>query len=535
MCSLNNSKHKLTSMDRLNKYLSIAQDFAKERKVYREVKKELELEKKLKVIETKETKRQNYYANEPLNYEDLEIFYQNIDKEYDSIDKEKISKYEGGIPYADLKKYWEIDLPTPQDKYDISLKYNRRHEKPPKTPSSLTAGENCKIFFQKCLAKLREFNISIYHVDINLDSFKNSNWSSLCVNTPPFLFFCKKGNWEFKVEFNDDCDVKGGLLYVRKVVHSPSNETFELGTNLFGKNRSVTDFLILIESANYNEFRDTRFSHLLELPKLLNERGYTIIQKNNLIPNNVIKLNDYELPYRFEIKIDGRGLMQDGFSLMVLLNPIECSSSFQLSVGKSIKDIREEENKKYRFSREDEDDEDDEYFEVNGYNQSYDVGIRYNVEYNNIDDIGKVVECIEDRIRFVTSESPHISTITDFLETLKKKNESKKLGLYWNDADINLFTGPELNTLCTLSFGNLEGYKENVNDLPFSYESWKLRVWYDPKNDLDKEFHLRIQGGRKDLKDDAKLYEICNEIFHGNFDEIFEIFSQFITQLVEFQ
>lgn len=160
---------------------------------------------------------------------------------------------------------------------------------------------DCQRLYYCCLDIIFEHSIEVCQVHLDLSQYEvgGSEMSSWM-----FRFECKKGNYEFELEFIPSLDCHPGILLPKKLKNILNNIDYgTVGWNIiryhcdfFCQNASKIDleyFLRLLDSINYDHFIETNYGHILELPKLLEENKFQIKEVKNIVHGKSIKLAGY--------------------------------------------------------------------------------------------------------------------------------------------------------------------------------------------------------------------------------------------------
>lgn len=153
-----------------------------------------------------------------------------------------------------------------------------------------------EISYKESIKKLKELDIDILDIEFEPLNYFKGNASCLGGGCTVFMFYCKKNHYVFNVELEDDCDCYPGILYVREVYNSLTNEIYKIGCDLFCQNTSkskVKDLLVLLDSKDLNDYKEKRFGHFIELQKLLNSDDI----KSTFLHENPLDIDDISLNY----------------------------------------------------------------------------------------------------------------------------------------------------------------------------------------------------------------------------------------------
>jgi hypothetical protein len=486
----------------------------------------------------KKDSKENIYGK-IMTYDELITLSENIDSEYNAIPKSEILDWDDrGVPCVfygyDFNKVFEG---TEHHKSKIHTE-----EKIPEQ-SSDNPGENCKTQYLNCVEKIKNLQIDIHFVEKNLKGFKNRQVSSCCGGTNVFHFYCAKNNYRFEIVFDDDCDCYPGLLYVSSVENIDTGETHKVGCDLYcnNTNPSVLDnFLNLIESRTIDEFFNKKYAHYFELPGLLTNKGFKVIDNMDKTP--VLKINDYDFKFYIEVK-DNKGSC-----LLIPHSDSYKSSDCCLFVCHTLDQINEKDQDKDRSWSYTKKSIDSFVFNHNMMENAY----KFNYKDNN--QIEELSICIRSFIDHTNGEYGYYdSDLGEFVNDNKIVEYCKRYNKLSLHTYIDNYNGPNFDVLITCNLEDRFNYALMYDHLDMEYISdlYAIRMWYDKKIDAEN-CYLTIQGKCYNSTDLANAYYHNTENFKlesfiennvkkisdmvtikGSYSECFEALQNFIDNIMK--
>jgi hypothetical protein len=287
----------------------------------------------------------------------------------------------------------------------------------------------------------------------------------VCGNNILFDFNCTKNQYDFTVRYMFGCDRCGRSLYVNNVINTQSFENISCECDLKINPNSVklTNFLMLLDQPNFNQFRNIRHGKLFEIPKILEEWGYTVEISNNYIDNDT----NINVNYNMLVTKDKKSLIlfQDQSK--------HDSNKYGLYLCPNIEICNEKLYRKYKQN-----------LKINFFNE-YIFGLIQNYEWEiNYDDIDLLPDIICQYHSYLDGKYGYYN------------NETK---VYQNDELLkDLMSSYDLNI-------NVKYKKYNTSDID-------VVMLYKPKINIDDKLFEECQMG-------SCYYDIYHINFKYNSDE----------------
>lgn len=402
--------------------------------------------------------------------------------------------------------------------------------------------------YDMCHDLIDQHNIDIISEEINLENYHRGGSYSGQQNT--FIFNCQKGNFQFDLSFDHDCDCYPGILKSKTVIEISSGDKINAECDFFCQNKSknkMANFISLINSEDYNDFKESRYGHLLRLPQLLGEYGFTVKPLKPLEIDG-ITINDYDFNFILEVKCDIGTcyvIPHDGCA--------QYMDNYILYICPTFDDIYEN----YDHTC------DTINININTFNHNM-KSDGYAVLYKVNDDIYELVDTIKMYINYKNNDY-------GFLESDGFKNDTNIEE--WIDSNIEGgdFKKYELlkygisNTLIGLDFDifiefipdyNICVYVANRLQKAYMYDFYGIHFWYDRNIDSDNCV-LTIQGKCYDLMNvingelaitdrdiqtssnkrselhDSCIVDMGTYHFAGSFTECFNEMTGFVSKIKE--
>ncbi len=491
----------------MESFIENAKNFKQGRDIYMAKYNGIKELKKQKLQKAKELQKNKVYSENPLTFEELNLFGENIDKEYSMIPKEEIDNWSssGGIPggfcWMDYGKYFDdIENHKKHEKHKNHKNEEHYSEKRGKKLSekhSLNESSyNCKQQYYDCVEKIKSFNIDIYGVNKVLKNYKNRTVSSCCGGTDSFYFYCRKNIYRFEIVFSDDCDCYPGLLYVKSIEDFTTKVIIPVNCDLYCQNtgpHELENFLNLIDCISLEEYFHKRFGHYLRLSELFEKNGFVVISQPNL-PTATINKHDFN--FNCEIN-NGKGSC-----LVIPYRKDYEGSEYCLYICPTLTQINEKnKTKSYYYKKE--------KIDVNTFNHDM-REISYKISYESDDDFPELVKCVNAYIDKMSGNYgfydmdeqvwKNDKNIQQYVNTIKKF----KLSTF-----VNNYTGPDFDVFIKFNPGEYGLWSaltnDHLTDMEYMYDFYGVRFWYDKKVNPEKCF-VTIQGKYYDLTRVANDY-----------------------------
>lgn len=388
--------------------------------------------------------------------------------------------------------------------------------------------------------KIRSYGINIHAVDKDPKQFYNRCVSSLCDGTTSFRFYCGKNNYRFLIEFDDDCDCAPGILHLRGLIDTNTNNKLDVSCDLYCHNQSkekLNDFLSLIDSKNYDEYISKRFGHLFELIDLLKKTKYDVSCPNELIPKNNCHINSFD--FNFVITLTENNSQR------------ECTlipHNEHLYISRTLKQINVDNMTTGWFYEQTN-------MDINCFNLNV-ISTAFKFDYRSALDFDELLKCIECYFEHKNGEYGYLQNGMYFNEThIKEKidhlnNSRLNQRLQYNSVSNNYY-GPDFNVdiIYVPDTKMLALYRlRRISTEPYIYDCYHIRIFYD-KNFSDYCV-LTIQGkfrnltdigndfysNREELKHDIHTYTFdIAPVFemNGTFMECFSKMNEFFDRMTE--
>ncbi len=532
----------------MEKFFEKSKELRSERDHYWKQQEILDEKKCKKRKEKAEANKTIIFNRNPLTHDELTKFGENLDREYESLSKKELDrecKNELSVPYGmyessnyvyledlNLKDYNETDLHIIQFDEDYKYRY-----KEPKVNYHEMAAENCKNEYLRAVQTILALNINIYEVKKDLRQFKNRGWSSLCGGTTPYIFYCNKNDYNFIIEFIDDCDCEPGILLIRGAEQISTGETITFNCDLYCQNLSKTklhDFLTLLECKSVQEYIDKRFGHFLQIPELLRKKGYKIeadINLQRIYDKKAISVNDAFMSLDFMIKIvSDQNISKNTCYLILMEEPNYRSKSngfYELCICQT------DSVEKIAMNR---------------------ISFKYPVKYNSNFDFDNLDKKINNYFYFLNDMYGYLEDGVYYnhkfierycQEIWKSQSQNSKMSFHYKfNPDHNC----ELNILLIIKIGKPIHRINTKLDCDYSFEYYVMRMFYDKEKDNENCF-LTIDGHyyyinqsfvgsvniiAGELTEKPKIFEIAPEYnSKGKFSKLFDEIKNFIEIITQ--
>jgi hypothetical protein len=484
----------------------------------------------------------SFTKDKPLTYEELIENGKDINIQYHKVKKNK-------------KKNNFDDYGVPMDVFNYAHDYynntrtvcydDSKSEQDKKLKFTDDAGENAKITYNYLIDKLKEMKIDVYNVHMNLHQYQDRKASSICGGSLVFEFYCKKNNYEFVLDYDDDCDCFPGLLCVKNLLNKETGENYEVHCDLLCGNTGesiFTGFMELLDCKSKTEFYGNRLIRSNKFLGILETNGFKIIEttiKKTKQDNIYIHLEYHETAIietdnkQSYIQISGK------------------NNGFKFTVGPVYETA---EDKKLSY-----------------HNKYYDVYLKnaFKFMYKNADSNVKLIKCIQDNINYNNKTFGYLDksgqwknelTITKFLKPFKNilarnsmsitYHHNNNIGTeYYNTEDFD-DSKPEIDTRIYITIGRDHDPLTNKfpkQSIDYPVEFYNIRFYYDKK--VDDKCHMTINGMYHRLSfiqdyyiDRAKFIEtyktrskldIGKYESEGDFDTVFGELKTFIQSIVD--
>ncbi|QKF94592.1 hypothetical protein QKU48_gp1134 [Fadolivirus algeromassiliense] len=493
-------------------FIGQAKLFSEKRKQYLEKYNKIQEQKKESIFNKIESKKQEFYSHTKLSLDELNNIGKNIIDEFNLINNKQTDDYHG-VPgelcFFDVNNYFDEfnkEIYKPYNDYHNDEKETYEKQKNFYTDNQ---AENCKKVYEICLNEILKHNIDIYGIQKDLNQYKNGNTSSLCGGTTVFTFYCKKNNFKFTIEFDDDCDCFPGILSVNQVEDMTNNKIINIKCDLFCQNMSRVDlenFLLLINNTNYEEYIEHRYGDLLKLPYLLRKYQFVINFPQTLINKKSATINTFDFTFVIEI------MSKEGSCLVIPYHEHN-SANYSLYICPTLSEInRISKKKSYHYERT--------KIDINVFNHDMKPN-SFKIDYQSEEDIENLVRCINSYIDYRNGKYGYFengkfrneNTFLRYINKHAKNNKHISIHKYSNN-----FTGPDFDIFVSIMPANENFSPLTINrlkDTEYPYDYYGIHFYYDKKVDPDNCI-LTIQGKWHDLTQTANEYYANPKEFNSN-------------------
>lgn len=226
-----------------------------------------------------------YFYNKSIEYKKQGAFYlSNPSNSFDIIfnhAKKKFSENEKII--ASLKE---------KEEYEKMIKKEVEKNKRRGTTSSDNPEiDNCS---DELLSLIKQFNFNIESYEkIEFDENQNS-WDRELE-----IYYCSYGDWQFKITHIEDVDITEGIFVVNEILNKETTEKVDFYCDFGCRNTSEcrrNEFILFLQYNSLDLYISDKYSHYLELPNLLSQKGY-VVEKNDFKfylnnPKGYLKIDD---------------------------------------------------------------------------------------------------------------------------------------------------------------------------------------------------------------------------------------------------
>lgn len=374
--------------------------------------------------------------------------------------------------------------------------------------------ENLKMLFDMSIKKILDCEIDILSIDFEPKNFHNRHVSCLCGGCTVFMVYCKKNNYKFCIEIEDDADCEPGLCYVRNIYNQLTDETYPVGCDLFSQNTSKTklkNFIELLNCKDKKEFMEKKYSKWTNLCNKLNDNSEikaSFLHEYFLDTTN-ITLNNY---YKTIIKL--QYLNKECYLIPDLENTddnilkIVSNEEFILKKTKSI-NIQECLNT-------------DESIDIKTFNRRF-CGSLISYRYDESNQVEDLLHEIKNYLKYHYNnfgyyENNKYYNHTDINEIVKKYNNNNKNYVMGIHDSSNSQQDNEIDVLLTIRYNvpYYICYKDFYPEGVFPYDIYKIKITYNPK--LDKYCILTLDSKWYNVNLPFKnIYYEQNDIYDKDF------------------
>jgi len=331
------------------------------------------------------------------------------------------------------------------------------------------------------------------------------------------------------------------------VTEISSGNKIKARCDFFHQNRrkiELVNFITLINSKNFEDFVNIRYKHLLELPIL---HKYGFIGKCVDVEVKKSTINDYKINFYFKVSNN------KGSCLIVPYGGYgNNDKKYILNLCHTLKEYNVKNKKKHK----------NDFFEYKNITNSM-FSKSFEVEYNSIDDIEILVECINKFIDYKNKEYGYLEEgkyrndheirkwVNNFVKKYEKNNINLDLQIYHKsykymgpvfDVFIHFIPKYIIPTVFALN---------KFKDIPYLCDVYGIHFYYDPKIDSDncilniqcKCFNFTEVFNKKfDPADDEWVVinvqeymdkDIISFFFKDTYSECFKIITEFLILLNE--
>lgn len=486
-----------------------AKHFRTQREAYNTEYKAVKASQSQKEYEKTKQLQQNYYESGVMSREMLHQLGEMIIHEYEYEKEKADTSILDGIPGFlcpsaqphFFEEYKSTLYVNNCDCYDDTSDEDDKQKT--KEERGNTPGERCQWVYLKCLDTIFEHGISIYGVKKDLSQYKDRGQSCLCGGSRPFIFYCRKNNFEFHVNFDDDCDCDPGILYVNEVTEMDSGKKISTRCDLFCQNTSrivLENFLQLINSNNWEAYKEKRYGHLMALPALLRSKGFKVTESVRVTSENLHTAVNYnDIDFFFEVS-NSEG------TCLVFPYEKKPNTNYVLYVSPTLEDINKREEIESVFKTS--------YKRETLSGTTTVEKYSFDVSYQREEDIDELVRCVGSYLQWKKGNYGYLEQGV-FYNDKTVREKLKDIGMSSNIYSVsNNFVGPDFDVFVAYSPSsrNYEPLYRNRLDMPYIYDYYGLHFWYDKKVNPD-QCYLTIQRCHCDLTRVAtKYYE--NESFY---------------------
>ena len=446
----------------------------------------IEAYNEIKEQKVKPVVSENSNSDKPLSSEDLLQFESSILLEYQKSRKEY--KDEGacnGLVTFDRKKYFGDFGVEPKREYRKKTKISKTQF------NSNTPEENLNLIYQECIDILSELNIEIYEVVRNLKNFNRYD------DAVALTFYCAKNLYRFQVKFFTDPDIYPGILGVYNIQNIKTLENVECYCDLFIQNTGkleLDNFVTLLESESFDDYKNRRFGHLLELPHLFREKDIKVTHDPELIIDNECHLNNHHFSYILKVN-HSRG------KCYIMPHEDWATGKYVLYIGKTVKQINKTE--KFKWKKDE--------FDINLFNWHIHSD-SFVVDYTSKSDFPLLLQnlnayfdyrdgrygykspCGHDGFQNETHVVPYLKTLQGVQVYTFPHNGPHRL----TDKDFNIYL--EFDT----KYSTVPVSKARI-DHDYPRDFYGINFYYDKKHDSEN-CYLIIRGFVYDMNSYAKKY-----------------------------
>jgi len=513
--------------EKFKQYSDFAEDCLMKREAYS--KKYEENRKQLQEIEKQKNQpdipNDDLFNNIPLSNDDLKSLGDTAAEEYLVIKDTKRKHATSGMGIqSDLYSFnpWKYMYPPTEEKQK-EKKIDYGFDK--KTPEL-----NYQKTYFLCVDKIISFNINIYEVKKIPTDYWNRGHSACMGGWDTFKFYCGKNNYRFVVIFTDDCDCDPGMLIVKEVTDIVNQIKIKSHCDLFCQNtkeNALKNFLVLLESDNFDDFVAKRYGHFFELPKLLEASGLIVSYTGELSLNNNTKLNDYE--YTFVVTVEtNKG------TLSISPATVWDEEDHKLVLHPTLDEINKE-RKDFQWER------------IDHHVISFSKKPSWNFNYKSDKDFPELLRCINKYQDYRNGNYGYFDETylnEEFIKTYLA--DFKNASMTFSEYKYNT---PEID--CNIQLNNTDVwqalYKDRIQSECFPHDLYWMNLKYN--SETDSKCHLVIKGkvydviklGNDYYKDkkvfDPKKYQldivdIFDDInFSGSLAECCQVIKEFLINV----
>mgnify|MGYP005846499659 CR=1 FL=1 len=270
----------------MDNFFEITEKLSKDKELFKkqflkiqEIKRQEEEEQKNKIkINEKE-----FYNNVPIIDNILIEIGENLDEEY----IKKVTNNNPNTKNLTEDERWNSMVLGQIDKR--KRQRQSRNEQELIIDKTKHPSDNVKKMYYHIIEKIQGLGLNIHHIEKDVKNFTNRNRTSFDGHKPVFILYCSKNNWNFKVEYEDDCECNPGILGVYDVFNKLTNEKIidNYVCDIFCQNKhpdELENFLILLNCKDVDEYNKRRFKPFLDFKDIL-EKKYEVTFSGKILKN----------------------------------------------------------------------------------------------------------------------------------------------------------------------------------------------------------------------------------------------------------
>ena len=373
------------------------------------------------------------------------------------------------------------------------------------TPKGTTAAQNYRAAYLLCIDILNSHGVQVTEVMRDPTKFENFRRSTCAENGNSFMFKCRKNNYTFNAEYDDDCDCYPGIFRVKDIIQISPEIKIGSGDLRLEKHSDKMpvenkNFVTLLNSPNYDTYVQTRFGHLLRLPGLLRSKGIEVVYSEPLISPNHHHLNDhFNYTYVLTIKTSN-----DEFD--IVLNDGH-DGEYYLYFNETLhqqNEINKQNDGKYYYEKK--------KYDWNVFHHAKQIH-RMKVKYQSDDDFNNLLNCINIYHNWKTGAYGYWENDQFYNE--KHITAFQNFSLKGADSTHENFYKYEFNVYGQ-SYGDhswpVVYHKYHVEDAEYPMDDYGITFYYDSADDPDNCV-VTIEGKWYDATPISNKYYQDNEVF----------------------